>query len=174
MQTLVIMALKVESQGLFEAAGFNPFYCGVGSTKATHSLTNLIHQHKPKKILNLGTAGSHHFQIGHLVECTSFVQRQSEPLEKASEIIHCETLTDLPKAICGSADFIETKTALTKCDIFDMEAYSLASVCKKMHIPFHSIKYVTDSSNHDVVTDWKKNLIPAANAFLTQLKVMKI
>lgn len=175
MQTLVIMALKVESQGLFEAAGYSPFYCGVGSSKATHHLTKWIYEYKPQRVLNLGTAGSLRFNIGKLVECTSFVQRQTHDfLKMPFENLTSEPLTELPKVICGSADFIETSAPRTKCDIFDMEAYSLAYVCKKMNVKFNSIKYVTDSSNHKVVEDWQKNLLPSAEALLNQLNELNL
>jgi len=175
MQTLVVMALKVESQGLFEAAGYQVFYCGVGSVKATHNMTKWLQQHRPMRVLNLGTAGSHKFAKGSLVECTSFVQRQPNDFLKTSPpIIKAQALTDLPKALCGTADFVETSTPITPCDVFDMESYALAFTCQKMNTPFHSIKYVTDSSDANLVSDWQKNLSASAENLLQQLRNLKI
>ncbi len=174
MQTLVIMALKEESQGLFEAAGINLFYCGVGSVKATQNLGQLISKHLPKQVLNLGTAGSHLFEVGQLVECTSFVQRILPDQNNSGTLLYADPLTLLPRACCGSADFVESASAHTACDVFDMEAYFLALVCQKRRLKFNSIKYVTDASNNDVVRDWNKNLLLSAQTLLMKLKELKL
>lgn len=175
MQTLVVMALKVESQGLFEKAGFHVYYCGVGSVKATHNLTKWLHQYKPARVLNLGTAGSHKYKPGSLVECTSFIQRQPNDIIKSSgPVIQTQPITSLPQVVCGSADFIETSTPITPCDVFDMESYALAFTCQKMNTPFQSIKYVTDSSDANVVSEWQSNLAKAAETLLQQLRELQI
>jgi adenosylhomocysteine nucleosidase len=175
MQTLVVMALKAESQGIFEAAGFHVFYCGVGSVKSTHNLTKWIFEHKPQRVINLGTVGSHRHPTGTLVECISFTHRQPHNAIKIPiAVLPGKATTDLPKAICGSADFVEQASAQAECDVFDMEAYALAYVCQKMNVAFTSIKYVTDSSDQNLIQDWQKNLKPAALALLKQLKEMKI
>ena len=165
--SLLVMALKVESQGLFEAAGFKPFYCGVGQVKATYQLTQWIQTYKPKHILNLGTVGSHKFAQGTLVECTSFVQRLPNKMAPmTSKIFRTEAISSLPQVVCGTGDFIETCEPVTACDVFDMEAYALAYVSEQMNIPFNSIKFVTDSSNENLIHDWKKNLQLSANSLL--------
>lgn len=175
MQTLVVMALKVESQGLFEAAGYQVLYCGVGTVKATHNLTKWLHQNKPQRVLNLGTVGSHKFTPGTLVECTSFVQRKTNDFLKIpTQILKTTALTELPQVVCGTGDFIETSTPITPCDVFDMESYALAFTCEKMNTPFHSIKYVTDSSDINLVSDWQKNLSPAAETLLQQLRKLNL
>lgn len=175
MQTLVVMALKIESEGLFESAGYNIHYCGVGSVKATHHMTQWLQKYKPQKVINLGTAGSHRFKQGDLVECTSFIQRQPHDfLQMPSSVLKTTAISTLPAGICGSADFVETSTPITPCDVFDMEAYALAFTCQKMNTPFHCIKYVTDSSDQNLIQDWQKNLSAAREALLKQLKDLKI
>ena len=53
MNKLFVAALKEETDGL------NYFYhIGVGKINATYNLTKLIHEHKPSKVINYGTAGS--------------------------------------------------------------------------------------------------------------------
>ena len=175
MQTLVVMALKVESHGLFEAAGYKPFFCGVGSVKATHNLTKMILEQKPKRVINFGTAGSQRLSVGTLVECIAFAQRHPHDfLTIPNEKLYVEPLTDLPKACCGSGDFIEKSSPVTDCDVFDMEAYPLAYVCQKMNVTFQSYKYVTDSSNEALLSDWKINLKASAESLLNQLRKLKI
>lgn len=167
MATLLIMALKEESQGLFESHGFAPNYCGIGLVKAAFITQQLIMEKKPTRIINLGTAGSHTFRQGELVECTSFVQRQPKGFDGPTQKkITTAAITDLPQAICGSADFIENSVPQTNCDVMDMEAYAMAFVCAQLQIPFHSVKFVSDYSDKNLLQDWKKNLRQGAEKLL--------
>ena len=186
---LIFMALKQESQGLFEAEGIKVYYTGVGKIKATYSAVKLIEIHKPKWVLNFGTAGSKHLPVGHLVECSQFVQRDtmfslfpsesSDALRFPQKIYKTSAISDLPQVTCGTADFIDYEDSKAKsesrdskptCDIFDMEAYALAYVCDQQKVKFNSIKYITDSSDKTVLNDWTQNLQAASKALLAQLK----
>lgn len=166
---MILMALKQESQGLFEGEGIKVYYTGVGKVKATYAAVKLIELHKPKWVLNLGTAGSKRFSVGQLVECTQFVQRDTADLFP-QKIYKTTAITDLPEAICGTADFVEFAEPRVACDIFDMEAYALAYVCDQQKIKFNSIKYITDSSDKNVLADWSKNIEAAGKALLAQFK----
>jgi adenosylhomocysteine nucleosidase len=81
--TLVVMALRAESAGVFEAAGVPVLYCGVGKINAAMALTReltryaLQHQAMPL-VLNFGSAGSRRHAAGTLVECHEFVQRDMD------------------------------------------------------------------------------------------------
>lgn len=169
-ETLLVMALAEESQGLFESAGIHPLYTGMGGMKATFALTRAIYELKPKRVLNLGTAGSFTLAQGICVECSAFVQRQgTAKLLPAKKIVTSHFVTDLPKAICGTADFVEnspdgsTRYGYTA---MDMESYALAFVAQQMAIPFYAIKFVSDSSGSDVYSKWKNSLPTAAKSLL--------
>ncbi|OFZ28986.1 MAG: hypothetical protein A2622_12875 [Bdellovibrionales bacterium RIFCSPHIGHO2_01_FULL_40_29] len=165
---LIVMALRDESQGLFEASGIQPYYTGIGQVRAAFGLTKAIHEQKPVGILNLGTAGSFDLPQGQIVECSAFIQRQSQILApKSKTLLASGSLSDFPKVICGSADFIQHEfTGGARFDIMDMEAYALAYVAAQMKLPFYSIKVISDHSTENVVSDWKKNLaISAENLF---------
>ena len=54
-EVLILMALKQESQGLFENAGFQVHYTGVGKINATIKATELALQKKPKYTRSLVT-----------------------------------------------------------------------------------------------------------------------
>ena len=86
----------------------------------------------------------------------------------SQKIFKSDALTALPQVTCGTADFIEYAEPLVECDIFDMEAYALAYVCEQTKVKFNSIKFVTDSSDKNVVKDWNQNLKPAAQALYEQ------
>lgn len=167
LDVLLVMALKDESQGLFEAAGITPYYTGVGLVKTTFKLQQWLTQMKPKRVINLGTAGSRTIAPQSLVECTSFIQRvPHEFMPLVSKIICTNAATNLPTVTCGSGDFIETAEPVSVCDVYDMEAYALAYVCEQMKIPFNSIKFVTDNSGKNLLHDWQKSLHFSATSLL--------
>lgn len=165
MATLLIMALKDESKMLFEKNQSTPFYCGIGQVKAAFMTQKLILEHRPSRILNMGTAGSFVLPQGSLVECTSFVQRfPASSISAPSTIIKADPISDLKQVICGTGDHVETGPDINKCDVMDMEAYAIAYVCQQMNVPFNSIKFVADSSDKNVLRDWKSNLGKSAAA----------
>ena len=169
MATLLIMALKDESQMLFENNKILPFYCGVGQVKAAFITHKLILEHKPKRIVNLGTAGSFTIKQGSLVECTSFIQRApADTIAAPSKAIRFEAMTDLPHVKCGTGDFIEKNPLNAKCDIMDMEAYAMAHVCQQLNVDFTSIKYISDSSDANLLPDWKSHLSSSAQKLFEQ------
>ena len=45
---------------------------------------------------------------------------------------------------------------IDKCDIVDMECYSLAYCCKQMGVSFSSYKWISDDGESD---DWEQNAI---------------
>jgi len=62
--TLVVVALREESAGVFEAAGVPVLYCGVGKVNAAIELTRELARYALKgrpmpQVLNFGSAGSH-------------------------------------------------------------------------------------------------------------------
>src|SRR5690242_14404101 len=83
MKTLVVMALAVESQGLFESAGVPVLFTGVGKINAAAALTRRLTENRlarelPSLVVNFGTAGSHTLPSGSLVACRAFVQRDMD------------------------------------------------------------------------------------------------
>lgn len=161
---LIVMALEQESGGVLEKAGFSVFYTGLGLINASSCLTEAILKLKPDRIINLGTAGSFKHQQGVFFEVKSCLQR-GDIVSLINSKIDIPTVTDLPHAICGSSDFIDNQIH-SAYDIMDMEVKAYAQVAKKYQIPFHSFKFVTDSSNQNLMHDWKKNLQSACIKFL--------
>jgi adenosylhomocysteine nucleosidase len=71
MNKLFVAALKEETDGL------NYFYhIGVGKINATYNLTKLIHEHKPSKVINYGTAGAINKGLSGIVECTKILPKR--------------------------------------------------------------------------------------------------
>jgi adenosylhomocysteine nucleosidase len=181
--TLIVMALEDEGQGLLEKLGFEVLYCGVGKINATYHLTRrLADISKPvNKVLNLGSAGSHSFSTGTLVAADRFVQRDMDltglgfdlghtPYEQYPSMISFEKYFEhLPHGVCGSGDSFLQDICPINSDIIDMEAYALAKVCMRESLPFVCVKYITDGADKSASHDWKTNLAKAAHAFVELL-----
>ncbi len=151
------MALKNESSGLFEEQGYSVNYMGVGLISSARVCTEEIIINKPDAIFNFGTAGSINFSVGEIIEINQFCLR-GDVLPLVNSYIKTQPLTDYKKGFCGSADFLEIANTSNNYDVYDMEAYALARICKDYEIPFHCFKLITDQSDKQLKQDWKKNL----------------
>ena len=180
---IVVIALRVESSGVFEAAGVPVLYCGVGKVNAAIALTKELSRYLQQGeemplVVNFGSAGSRRFAPGTLVACQEFVQRDMDvsglgfPLgvtpydEAPSSLIFEPVFTHLPPAVCGSGDSFATADLEVDCAVIDMEAYALAKVCWHENAGFACVKYVTDGADHAAADDWQRNVHVAAEEFL--------
>lgn len=182
-RVLVVMALPLESQGVFERANVPVLYSGVGKVNAAHALTRKLAEYRhaalaPPQVINFGTAGSQRHKTGALIECRAFVQRDMDvtglgvplgvtPFEDLPSTLEVPVLFgDLTQGVCGSGDSFVMIAAALDCDVVDMEAYALAKVCRLERTAFTAVKYVTDGADHAAGTDWQSNLHRAADLFL--------
>ena len=180
---LVVMALPLESQGLFEQQAIELLYTGVGKVNAAHALTRKLaeyrHAQRPAPwVVNFGTTGSHCLATGTLVACHQFIQRDIDlsalgfapgvtPFEEIPALLEFPVLfPELAAAVCGSGDAFVTGVITSQCDVLDMEAYALAKVCWLERVNFACVKYVTDGADHRAANDWHSNLPRAAASFL--------
>jgi len=166
MDKLFLAAMKEETVGLDY---FN--HTGVGKINATYNSLKLISIHKPKLIINYGTAGAINNNIKGIIECTKFYQRDMDvrglnfelgetPYDKIKEIITSDSGYS-----CGSGDSFVNKKIDMNVDVVDMEAYAIAKVCKLENIEFKCFKYISDNANKDADNDWIRNLKIASSAF---------
>jgi len=180
---LLVMALSIESQGVFEQAGVTVLYTGIGKINATHALTRKLAEYRyagrpPPLVVNFGTAGSHCFATGAVVACHQFIQRDMDvtglgfelgvtPFEDLPPLLEFPVVFPaLPNVKCGSGDGFVTTRLTAQYDVIDMEAYALAKVCRLENARFACAKYVTDGADHGAANDWQSNLPRAAAAFL--------
>lgn len=174
----IVVALPMETQGLFDAKKIHVNYCGIGKINAAFKTTEIILKTGCKHILNLGTAGSHKFATHSTIECRSIVQRDMDlsplgfplsetPMDEIKGLIEVPTFfPDLQKGICGTGDRFEVGPPQVHCDLVDMEAYAIAKVCKKLGVGFTAVKYITDGSDDQAHKDWFENLKPASRKLL--------
>jgi len=180
---LIAMALPAEAAGVFESAGVEVLFTGVGKVNAAVTLTRYLvrlrHESAgPPLVLNFGTAGSARIPARTLVACRRFVDRDMNV--SALGFAHGETpfdelpptlefpgvFTDLPEDVCGSGDSFATADHGRACDVVDMEAYALAKACKLEGAEFACAKYVSDGADEHAARHWKENVAGAAHRFL--------
>ena len=179
-QIALIMALPNESKGLFEQAGIDVHYSGIGKVNAAFKAFEVIQKTGCTTLLNLGTAGSSHFNAHALVEVTQFVQRDMDvsalgfavgvtPMDNdhPAEIALEPFFQHLPQGICGTGDSFETVLPKVPCNLVDMEGYALAKVCQKLGVRLVSVKYITDGANDTAHLDWEENLLLGARKLLS-------
>lgn len=179
-ETLIVFALPDEAKDCFD--GYNLSFCGVGKVNATYALTRALtawessHGHKPKLVLNMGSAGSPRFNKGEIVNCTRFIQRDfdisplgcepfANPYDRAIPAIldHGLRFSSLTEGCCGTGDNFETAATQGLWDVVDMEAYALAKVCLFEKVPFACLKYISDGADGHAVTSWAESLTVTAH-----------
>ncbi|HEV7357678.1 MAG TPA: 5'-nucleosidase [Steroidobacteraceae bacterium] len=182
-EVLVVMALRVESSGVFEEAGVPVLFCGVGKVNAAIALMKQLSRYAHggqdlPLVVNFGSAGSRCHATGALLSCHEFVQRDMDvgglgfalgvtPYDEApSPLTFDPVFTRLPAAVCGSGDSFATVDVGVACEVVDMEAYALAKVCWHENARFACAKYVTDGADHAAAEDWQRNVHKAAEEFL--------
>lgn len=188
-EPLVVMALPVEGQGVFEREGVPVLYTGVGKVNAAVALARRLadyrHARRPAPlVVNFGTAGSRRLAAGSVVACNVFVQRDMDvsglgfdigttPFDEIPARLEFPVkFPSMPHGICGTADTFATVDAELPYDVIDMEAYALAKVCKLESAAFACAKYVTDGADHTAGRDWQANLPRAAAEFLRLYRVL--
>jgi adenosylhomocysteine nucleosidase len=140
-------------------------------------LTKVIQQKRPSIIVNLGSAGSNHFQKGDVICCTKFVQRDMDvrclgfelyetPLSNLPVVLEYGLALDgLPIGICGTGDSFEMGHDAKIYDVVDMEAYAIAMIAMKENIPFLCLKYISDGADDNAADDWVIQVHKAAVAY---------
>ena len=166
MDKLFVAAIKEETVGLDYFK-----HIGVGKINAAYNTLKLIQIHKPKIVINYGTAGAINTKLKGIVECTKFYQRDMDvrgldfklgetPFDKVKEII----ISDSGYS-CGTGDSFVNQKIEMEVDVVDMEAYAIAKVCMLENIEFKCFKYISDNADENANNDWNTNLALGAEAF---------
>ncbi len=147
-------------------------YCrtGVGKVTAAIHTERAIQRVKPDLVLNIGTAGSVNYQVGSVHTCCKFIDRDMEKLQNfgvpfqedfTPELAHCGFFRHWKfDSVCNTGDTFLTN-ADGSGDVFDMESFAVASVCKNHGLPFVGIKCVTDIIGQNSVKHWEEKLAEA-------------
>nr|WP_321405579.1 cupin domain-containing protein [uncultured Carboxylicivirga sp.] len=171
LNVLVVYAVAEEKVDL-SMPGCRFHYCktGVGKVSAALAVQESIERYKPEVVLNIGTAGSVQFPVGTIHLCSKFVDRDMEKLHVFGVPYledFSEEINQLPffqrwqfDSTCNTGDTFLTEADGTG-DVFDMESFAIARVCRLHQIPFVGVKYVTDKIGENSVKHWEEKLAEA-------------
>jgi adenosylhomocysteine nucleosidase len=172
---ILFVALESELPRELVPPNVSVFYTGVGKVNAAIKATEVLSDLLPNfnaTVLNYGSAGSNTIPKGMLVDCRYFIQNDmNTPFGKQhstpfDDVIYPElkepTIEFGTGYVCRTQDKFEEWPQ----GIFDMEAYSIAKVCKIYGFDFTAYKYISDGGD---VSDWEENHSKGASLFLAEL-----
>ena len=144
---------------------------GVGKINATLILNEyLINHPEVEVVLNLGTAGSIRHKVGEVLRCVKFIERDMIAgdqlgLTPREDKIFIEDhpvkfcIANENTHLCATGDqFVYSKNDVIRCksaDVFDMEGYALAKVCKRRDVDFICYKVVSDILGENNGNEWE-------------------
>ncbi|WP_353735772.1 nucleosidase [Bacteroides sp.] len=144
---------------------------GVGKVKSAYYVSEVLNQAKPDLVINVGTAGSIDCQVGDILVCRHFIDRDMQKLADMGleyEIDSSALLAEkgycmhwAGEGICNTGDTFLTELSDVKGDVVDMEAFAQAFVCRAKNVPFIAVKYVTDIIGQNSVKHWEDKLVDA-------------
>lgn len=144
---------------------------GVGKVKSAYYVSEVLNQAKPDLVINVGTAGSIDCQVGDILVCRHFIDRDMQKLADMGleyEIDSSALLAEkgycmhwAGEGICNTGDTFLTELSDVKGDVVDMEAFAQAVVCRAKNVPFIAVKYVTDIIGQNSVKHWEDKLADA-------------
>jgi adenosylhomocysteine nucleosidase len=176
---ILFVALESELPKELIPDGVSLYYTGVGKVNAAIRATQVLTGFQTAGwvaedlvILNYGSAGSNTILKGTLADCRYFIQNDmNTPFGKTHETpFDSEIYPEIKEPtiefgsgyVCRTQDKFEDNPQ----GIFDMEAYSIAKVCKIYGFDFRAYKYISDGGDID---EWEVNHSKGKELFVEQL-----
>lgn len=150
-------------------------YCktGVGKVSAAIAAEHAIALHHPDVVLNIGTAGTVDYPLGSIHLCCRFIDRDMEKLQNFGVPFEEDFTDEIERSLlfknwkfdstCNTGDTFLTSSDGTG-DVFDMESFAVARVCRAHNIPFAGVKCVTDKIGQNSIKHWEEKLAEAQAA----------
>jgi len=171
---LLVSATKLEHHDE-ELFGIPIHIIGVGKVEAALNTKKIIENHKlahgggkPSRVINFGSCGNlKNHKRGEVLEIGTVyddfygcVVPEHDPIE----------ITDSPYKLFTTDTFYDTSEVysksyeenIKKCDVVDMEGYSIAKVCQNEKISLSLYKWVSDDGSTE---DWQTNAAAGYNNF---------
>jgi len=165
-----IVAVPDEVEIQREILGSPVIFSGVGKINATMAAYRAFSEGYDE-IINIGSCGSLNIPVGEIVKVGQVFQDiDTTPLceygdtlfEAAGKQIVIDALSPIS---CFTTDYFYDHNQIdkysknylkmiNKCNIFDMECFAIAKVCKRFNIKFSSHKWISDSGDGG---NWKEN-----------------
>lgn len=164
---LLISATKLEHHDE-ELFGIPIHIIGVGKVNAAVNTLKLIQKYKPKHVVNFGSCGNlKDYKVGEVIpvgevydDFYGCVVPEHKPIK----------ISELPFKLFTTDTFYESNAVysnhytemIRKCDLVDMEGYSIAKVCESENVSLSLYKWVSDDGNS---LNWKVNASIGYNNF---------
>ncbi|MCM1107666.1 MAG: hypothetical protein NC388_01290 [Clostridium sp.] len=177
---LAIHAVEGEHIDLhLDGARITQLLTGVGKAQTAILLTRQLCLHKPRLVINYGSAGTLRHAVGDILVCRHFADRDLSPiaiphtgepistahlLRESGLCTDWHSLADVDagyEALCSTGDSFVTDAQKADGDVVDMEAYAAALACRIQGVPFISVKYVTDIVGQNSLRAWEEKLADA-------------
>ena len=175
MRDLILLALPDEAPNLSKLYK-NVCTVGVGKVSSAINATWLITLFKADRVINLGTAGAITAGPGiHRIK--SVVQHDVDlrPLGLEPGVQLNDPLSWIELGgeglSCASGDIFVTEPhkLRVRCDIVEMEAYSIARAAKTAGIAVEIWKYITDSADAESSKSWQEKVAEGEQHYLQVL-----
>ena len=144
---------------------------GMGKVNAAMNTMRAICEYHPDMVISFGTAGTINHKVGDIIVCNRFIDRDLRNVAIDGVVSEIDfgrdarpcvfTDRDIVWGTCNTGDSFITQGADIEGAVIDMEAFAEAEVCRKMGIPFVSVKYVTDVVGQNSVKDWYDKIADA-------------
>ena len=156
---LLVSATQLEHHDK-ELFGIPIHIVGVGKVESAINTYRLIQVYKPQQVINFGSCGNlKAHNIGNVLEIgTVYDDFHGCVVPEHDPIV----LTDSPHKLFTTDTFYDTSSTYgsyytdmaRKCDVVDMEGYSIAKVCKAQNVSVSLYKWVSDDGSSN---DWEAN-----------------
>ena len=168
-KTILVSATPIEHGGVKEINGYPIYQVGIGKINSAMNMMNLIHKFTPELVINFGSCGNlKDNKVGEVLEVgTVYNNIDARPFADygvTPETNYSEIKLSNSDIKCFTTDQIYDNTRsdyakkylemIDKCDIVDMECYSLAFTCSNFGVEFKSFKWISDDGNVDT---WEEN-----------------
>lgn len=172
MKVILFVALENEFPSHLAPKGVKVVYTGVGKINAAMRVTEELIDNDPSDtiVINFGSAGSKLPKL-QMYKCAKFTQADmdAEPFAPKTETPFDANGKQIVFRQDGYECYTQDRFETTPKEgiIYDMEAYSIAKVCRHFGFDFHCYKFVSDDGN---VEDWENNHNKGIELFLKELE----
>lgn len=176
MRDLILFAMRDEAPSLVDGYR-NAFVVGVGKVQSAINTTRLIHIHRPKRIINLGTAGG--ITLGPGIHRAKRIVQHDVDLRLLGLKPGHQLQDDIPEIecgghghVCGSGDVFITNPSRLRMpvDMVEMEAYAIARSAVEHGVDVEVWKYISDSADESAAEDWTAGVAAGEALYLQTLE----
>ena len=186
MNLLVTHAIEEESFFLnFSGHSIRTVITGCGKANSAAKLMESVCMNRPDAVINIGTSGTRIHNVGDILVCRKFIDRDFENLtlpglknfvdfSDESLATNWASVVDGKESrevfMVNTGDNFVTADSHFTGDAIDMEAFAQALICNDKQIPFVSVKYITDIVGRNTKKQWEDKLVDAQHALCEYFK----